>query len=108
AQPTGELLAECVRRRIRLAALTRNGRVRFTVGGPVDGNVHLRVAQHRAFADDRRRAALAAMFVAGKLQNCRRLLLRWAWDADSRARPLIDQLRGVVEDRLRGVVAADD
>jgi CRISPR-associated protein Cas1 len=108
AQPSAELLAECVRRGIRLVALTRSGHLRFAVGGPVGGNVHLRVAQHRMAGDAGTCAAVAATFVAGKLQNCRRMLMRWAWDAEPRRRPLFDDLRAVLEERLRGLQGCDD
>ncbi|MGH9224432.1 MAG: CRISPR-associated endonuclease Cas1, partial [Acidimicrobiales bacterium] len=115
AQVTSDALAACVERGVRLASLRRNGRVRFVVGGPVGGNVHLRLAQTKAASDPGHVAALARWFVAGKLQNYRRLLLRWSWDA----RPIdrnhlrnqaeiiatrLDGLGGVVDgDRIRGI-----
>lgn len=80
AQVTSHLLAECARRRVRLTALKRSGGVRFTVGGPLSGNVHLRLAQVRTADSPRATTALCRSFVAGKLQNCRSLLRRWAWD----------------------------
>ena len=45
-QITTDALAQCVRRRVRVAALTRTGRIRFIVGGHTTGNVHLRLAQY--------------------------------------------------------------
>lgn len=107
-QPSGELLAECVRRRVRLVALSRGGRIRFLVGGPTGGNVHLRVAQHAAVGDHARSSDLARAFVAGKLQNCRRMLLRWSWDAQPPVRRLLHDLRIVVEERLQNLGVASD
>lgn len=107
AQPTADLLAECARSRLRLAALSRSGRLRYAVGGPTSGNVHLRVAQLRAHDDEARAMELARSFVAGKLQNCRRMLMRWSWDADPRLRAAFDALRRVLEERLQAVELAD-
>lgn len=107
-QASSELLAECVRRNVRLSALTGGGRIRFCVGGPVGGNVHLRVAQLRACDDVDSQAALARSFVAGKLQNCRRTVLRWQRDADDANRPLFRDLIDVIEARLVGLATAHD
>lgn len=107
AQPSAELLSECARRRIRLGALTRNGRLRFAVAPPTSGNVHLRVSQCRLADQDEAVSALARTFVAGKLQNCRRMLQRWSRDAQ-RNTQLIERQQGVIEERLRGLASASD
>jgi len=113
-QVSSDALAECVRRHIRVSALSRSGRVRFVVGGPIGGNVQLRIAQLHAIDADSHRAELACTIVAGKLQNCRRLLKRWAFDADPHQRSHLEDLAariairigniaGAKEDRLRGI-----
>jgi len=107
-QPSGELLAECTRRGIRVAALSRTGRIRFLVGGPTGGSVHLRVAQHAAVADVVQRHEIARALVAGKLQNCRRMIIRWSWDAGPSVRRLLNAIRSVVEERLRNLDGASD
>lgn len=115
AQVTTDAMAACVDRGIRLSSLRRSGKLRFVVGGPVSGNVHLRVAQTKAATDPMHVAAMARWLVAGKLQNCRRLLARWSWDAEPGDRShlrrqeeaiaaRLDGLPGVVDgDRIRGI-----
>lgn len=95
-QVTSEALDACIRRKIRVAALRRNGKVRFVVGGPISGNVYLRTAQHRTAHDGEQRAAIARWIVAGKLQNYRRLLRRWS----SEARPLVRSHFADLSDRI--------
>lgn len=100
-QITTDALAQLVRRRVRIAALTRGGRIRFIVSGPTSGNVHLRQAQHRAAEDAGTTLQITRNIVAAKLQNSRRVIARWGRDyplpairADLRARS--EQLGGKV------------
>lgn len=108
SQVTAEALAACVRRGIRVAALRRNGAVRFLVGGPTSGNVYLRLAQVRAADDPTRRAAIARWIVAGKLQNYRRLLQRWSWDADRLGQAHLGALQESIAERIRNLSGVDD
>lgn len=108
AQITTEAMAACVRRNIRVAALRRNGNVRFIVGGPTGGNVHLRLAQCRAADDPVRRAAISRWIVAGKLQNYRRLLQRWGWDAVGLERRHLSDLHDRIGDRIGRLAGVDD
>lgn len=80
-QVTSQTMATCMERGVRIAALNRAGKLRFYVGGPTSGNVHLRLAQVRASDDPSHASAIARNCVAAKLQNSRRLMQRWAWDA---------------------------
>ncbi len=105
-QVSSDALAECARRRIRVSALTRTGRLRFTVGGPTSGNVHLRLAQLRASDDAAHRATIAQNVVAGKLQNCRRMLKRWSWDASALERRHLDELVERIAQRIEKVPTA--
>jgi CRISPR-associated protein Cas1 len=107
-QVTTQALDECTRRGVRVAALTRNGRIRFTVAGPQTGNVHLRVAQYRAATDQLQRTALSRMFVLGKLQNCRRTLMRWRRDARPQARWTLTRGIEHLEERIHNAAAASD
>ena len=107
-QITTEAMARCVERNIRVCSLRRNGKVRFVVGGPTSGNVHLRVAQLRAATDVASCLALARTFVAGKLQNYRLLLQRWSWDASGLDRDQIVNQQQAIEDRLRALPNARD
>lgn len=105
-QMSVDAMAACAERQIRVACLRRSGAVRFVVGGPQSGNVHLRVAQHRASANPEDSLAVARMVVAGKLQSCRRLLLRWGRDAPIDVRTGLQRRAEVVGDRLARVDSA--
>jgi len=105
-QMTIDAIAACVERQVRVACLRRSGAVRFVVGGPQRGNIHLRIAQHAASADAGRSMAIARSVVAGKLQSCRRLLLRWARDADPPVARALRTRAEVVTDRLGALASA--
>ena len=105
---TTDAIAACVERGIRLASLRRGGQGSFMVGGPTHGNVHLRMAQAQAAADPAATAQLARWFVAGKLQNYRRLLNRWSYDVDEPGRSMLPAQREVVETRLARLATTDD
>ena len=82
-QITSDALAACVRRDVRVASLRRSGALRFVVGGPMSGNVHLRMAQHAAVLSDEHSLAIARAVVAAKVQSSRKMLLRWSREAKS-------------------------
>ncbi len=68
--------------------LSMSGRFLARVVGPVSGNVLLREAQYRAYADPVRCARIAKAIVAGKIHNMRSVLLRGAresCDTDKKA-----------------------
>ena len=106
AQVSGDVLAECTRRHIRVSALSRTGRIRFVLGGPTSGNVYLRLAQLRAADDEEHCRALAQTIVAGKLQNCRRMLKRWSFDAGDLERSHLDDLAARIASRIGNVPGA--
>lgn len=108
SQISTQLLAECVDRHIRVVALRRNGKVRFAVGAPVRGNVHLRIGQYSASQDPDHTARIARTIVAGKLQNYRRLLHRWAWDAHGSIEWTLRDNIAVIDDRIRALPAMTD
>ena len=99
-QVTTDALALCVEHGVRVTALRRNGKVRFSVGGSTSGNVLLRVAQHRAASDLETTAAISRAIVAGKLQNYRVLLQRWAWDAHEPERWMMLAQRDAIAERI--------
>ena len=80
AQITTDAMAACVQRGVRVAALHRSGKIRFVVGGPTSGNVHLRTALYKAMTDEDHSLILSRLIVAAKLQNSRRILDRWSRD----------------------------
>lgn len=61
-----------------LVLLDAHGRFKARLEGPVSGNVLLRQAQHRCLASAAFCVAAAKSCVAGKLKNCRQVLLRGA------------------------------
>lgn len=61
-----------------LVLLDGHGRFKARLEGPVSGNVLLRQSQHRHIAGDAFCVTAARSFVAGKLKNCRQVLLRGA------------------------------
>ncbi|MBS0456665.1 MAG: type I-C CRISPR-associated endonuclease Cas1 [Proteobacteria bacterium] len=77
------LLGRCAESGISVTLLDRNGRFRARIEGPVGGNVLLRRAQHAASGDPARCLELSRHIVAGKLRNCRTVLLRGAREAKS-------------------------
>lgn len=108
SQISSQALGRCVERGVRVCALSRSGRLRWTVGGPTKGNVLLRMAQLRAADDPARTARIARWIVAGKLQNCRRMISRWLWDADGAARWVLASERDAIADRLQALAQATD
>jgi CRISPR-associated protein Cas1 len=105
---SSDALAACVERSIRVASLARGGKVRFVVGGPLSGNVHLRLAQFEAATDAHRTAQLARWFVAGKLQNYRRLMRRWASEVGDLEASMLQVQQGVIEERIQALAATED
>lgn len=108
AQVTTDAIAACAKKGVRLASLQRNGKLRFAVGGPVSGNVHLRVAQVTAASQPLTVAAFARWIVAGKLQNYRRLLIRWSWDARGILRSNLAEQAEAIACRLDGLAGVTD
>lgn len=65
--------------------LDNNGKFLCRVEGPVSGNVLLRCAQHQTLQQQDKVINVAQNIVAGKIQNCRQVLLRGAREAESLA-----------------------
>lgn len=110
AEISNEAMGELARRGVRVAALSRTGRLRFYIGGATRGNVHLRIAQVTHTNQPETSARLARWLVAGKLQNCRRAVMRWAWSADGGFQRLLKGEAETIGDRiqaLQGVVDGD-
>src|SRR5690606_18201369 len=80
AQVTSQALDICVRSGIAVTSLTRTGKGRFSVRGGTNGNVLLRLAQVRQSDSHDACLSLGRWIIAGKLQNSRRLVARWARD----------------------------
>jgi len=100
---TGDLLLRCADDRRTVSWLTEYGRFRARVDGPTAGNPLLRRAQYDAHQDVSRRLPIAQRMVAGKIHNCRQLLLRAARDADGKDRT---SLRTTAERHAQSLIAA--
>ncbi len=107
-QITSEAVAACIERQIRVACLRRGGQVRYIVGGPRSGNVHLRLAQYGVATDEGRSLDLARTIVVGKLQSSRRMVLRWGRDAPADAARRLDRRADEIGDRISRARSARD
>ncbi len=106
-QITTDAIAQCVRRRIRVSVLTRGGRIKFVVGGPTSGNVHLRVAHLSAVSDEKTAIELSRIIVAAKIGNSATVLGRWARDhLDSRISSHLQDRCEVIKGRVGAVASA--
>lgn len=74
---TASAVGVLLERRVPIQYLTKHGRSQGCLLPDPSKNAALRVAQHQAFNDPRRRFAYARLFVAGKLRNLRTVLLRY-------------------------------
>jgi CRISPR-associated protein Cas1 len=70
------LMALCCERNVTVSFLTESGRFLGRVEGANPGNVLVRREQYRRADDEVRSARIAAAIVAGKVANCRTVLLR--------------------------------
>lgn len=66
---------------VALVLLDSHGRFKARLEGAVSGNVLLRQAQHKQVGDERFAAEMARNCIAGKIRNCRQVLLRGAREA---------------------------
>src|SRR5438874_3638766 len=77
---SASLMAACAEAGVRLSFVDRHGRFRAAVVGFSPGNVLLRRQQYRTADDEGRSLAIARHIVAGKIANCRAVLLRGVRD----------------------------
>lgn len=109
AEVSNHALGELTRRGVRVSALSKTGRLRFHIAGATSGNVMLRIAQVRHADAEEESLRIARWIVAGKLQNCRRMMRRWAWDAPSPTeRGVIEHEIEAVDARLAALAATSD
>lgn len=105
---TADAMAACVQRQIRVACLTRGGRIRFVVGGPRGGNVHLRMAQFEAASSPERSLRIATSIVASKINGADHLVRRWARDAEPDLRARLQQRSDELRSRLERTPSVRD
>ena len=89
--------------------LSRNGRFKGRLEGPVSGNVLLRKAQHEASTCADRTLAIARNVVAGKLQNTRQIVLRAAREAkDADDRTALRETEHKLASRVKQLPLVED
>lgn len=85
------------------------GRFRCRIEGPVSGNVLLRKAQYDAHSDPKRLTNIARRLVAGKIQNCRNLVMRGARTAkDSKAEQALRACADELASHLNELSSTED
>lgn len=67
---SNDLIQRCGKDGKQIAWLTRSGKYSGVFQGMLNGNVLLRLDQHRTYSDPTERLDIARMFVAGKISNC--------------------------------------
>jgi CRISP-associated protein Cas1 len=75
------LMHRCADEGISFVLLDGNGRFKARLEGAVSGNILLRQAQYHMATNEQFRLAIAKAVIAGKLRNCRQVLLRGAREA---------------------------
>lgn len=108
AEITNETLGELAGRGIRVSAISKSGRLRFTVGGATRGNVNLRIRQIRAAESEEVSLQIGKWIAVGKLENCARRMSRWRLRAQGSTHTMIGHEVDAVRDRARGLQGAVD
>lgn len=94
---------------VALVLLDSNGRFKARLEGPVSGNVLLRQAQYRRADDPVYATSVARNCIAGKIRNCRQVVLRGA--RESKVQEDVTALTRAGDDlaaALRSLPAAND
>jgi len=103
------LVERCAEDGRSVVLLDRVGRFRARVEGRTHGNVLLRRAQHLTLSTGDQTVRLARQFAAGKLQNCRHVLVRAARDtADAADQAVILRASEFLTESIVRMRTADD
>lgn len=103
------LMHRCADEGIGLVLLDANGRFKARLESAVSGNILLRQAHHRNAADAQFSLAIAKAVIAGKLRNCRQVLLRGARDAsDEEDQNLLSEAAKSLAISIRNLSVASD
>lgn len=77
------IMRRCAEDGISLILLDRYGRFKARLEGPINGNILLRQAQHRAALNVTFSIEISRSIIAGKLQNSRQVLMRGVRESNS-------------------------
>lgn len=103
------LMHRCADEGINFVLLDSNGRFKARLEGAVSGNILLRLAQHRMTADEQFTLAIAKAVIAGKLRNCRQVLLRGAREAsDEEDQRVLSEVAKSLTISIRNLSVASD
>lgn len=103
------LMHRCADEGINFVLLDSNGRFKARLEGAVSGNILLRLAQHRMTADEQFTLAIAKAVIAGKLRNCRQVLLRGAREAsDEEDQRVLSKVAKSLTISIRNLSVASD
>lgn len=101
-----ELVHRLVKKGILVSSVSRNGKLRYYIGGPTKGNVMLRVAQIKASLDAGATFAISRNIVAGKIQSSKVAVQRW--DIDTKRKLYLRDIADQLTQRVNRTATADD
>ena len=108
AQITAQALDACVKRGVQVSSLRMSGAIRFLVGRPTSGNVHLRSAQYRVVGDESRSMKIAKSIIAAKIQSSSKVVNRWARDEnDPHLKARLESRSVQIRERIARLASAD-
>lgn len=103
------LLGHCAEKEVAVSFLTEHGKFLARVLGPASGNVLLRREQYRRADCEKSSAALARMFVLGKVANCRVIVHRATRDhGDKTAETEMERIRQLFSRYAKRLLGEDD
>ena len=103
------LMHRCADDGIGLVLLDGNGRFKARLEGGVSGNILLRQAQHRQATEDSFAVAIAKSVIAGKLRNCRQVLLRGARETDNEQdQKLLTEAAAALANSIRNLTVVEE
>ena len=105
---SADVMRHCAELGIHLTWISQNGRLIASVAGDEPGRGELRLAQYRAYDDSDHRLALTRLFLAGKLQGYRQLLLRAARDAEPGRQARLREVAQVHAEAIASLPAASN
>lgn len=103
------IMHRCADEGINFVLLDDNGRFKARLESAISGNILLRQAHHRMAADEQFILAVAKAVIAGKLRNCRQVLLRGAREAtDSSDQQELSEAAKALAISIRNLSIADN
>lgn len=106
---TPAIMRQCADDGRSLVLLDRYGHFKARLEGPVNGNVLLRIAQHKLVSDSEQTMSMAQSFLIGKLRNSRQSILRASRDAkDATLVPTLERCCDLIAHSAKKLKTARD